>query len=324
MPQARNRFAVRRAAVLRAPANPDVVRWDVAVAQFLAECKRRGHTPATLSVYRSALLGPRTEEFRRDQKIEMVRDFTAAHLRAYEMELQAAELSPATVHQYHRTLKTFLGFCAREGMLVDERVHDVMAPRVPQTEPDAYTLDEEKRLLAAARHPRDRLILAFLLATGLRLSELIHLEVEDVVDLGRQGAYLRVRQGKGRKDRHVPLDDDIYRELQTYLRRVRPSGPGAVFIARRMKDEIRPMTGESLKTVLRRIGEDAGVHCHAHKFRHTFASRAITNGVDPITLQRVLGHTTLQMVSRYVHYSATDLVRAWRNAGTRSQAVSAR
>ena len=79
-----------------------------------------------------------------------------------------------------------------------------------------------------------------------------------------------------------------------------------------------------MKTVLRRIGEDAGVHCHAHKFRDTFASRAITNGVDPITLQRVLGHTTLQMVSRYVQYSATDLVRAWRNAGTRSQAISAR
>ena len=73
-----------------------------------------------------------------------------------------------------------------------------------------------------------------------------------------------------------------------------------------MNGEIRPTTGESLKTVLRRIGEDAGVHCHAHKFRHTFASGAITNGVDPITLQRVLGQRTLQMVSRYVHYSATD------------------
>ena len=169
-------------------------------------------------------LGPRTEEFRRDQKLEMVRDFTAAHLREYETELQEAELSPATVHQYHRTLKTFLGFCAREGMLVDERVHDAMAPRVPQTEPDAYTLDEEKRLLAAARHPRDRLILSFLVATGLRLSELIHLEVEDIVDLARHGAYLRVHQGKGRKDRHVPLDGDIYRELQTYLRRVRRQG----------------------------------------------------------------------------------------------------
>jgi site-specific recombinase XerD len=71
---------------------------------------------------------------------------------------------------------------------------------------------------------------------------------------------------------------------------------------------------EAVKSILVRVGEGAGVHCHAHKFRHTFASQAITNGVDPITLQGVLGHTTLEMVSRYVHYSAADLLEAW---GTR-------
>ncbi|MCU1287558.1 MAG: Phage integrase family, partial [Acidobacteriales bacterium] len=49
-------------------------------------------------------------------------------------------------------------------------------------------------------------------------------------------------------------------------------------------------------------GKETGIHVHAHKFRHTFASRAIAAGVVPITLQRVLGHTTLTMVSRYVHY----------------------
>ena len=302
----------------------DAVHWDVAVAEFMAECKRRGHTPATQSIYRSALLGPRMEMFRRDHSIDKVGDFTGPHLRQFETELQEAELSPSTVHQYHRTVKTFLGFCEREGMNVDERVHDVMAPRLPQVEPEAYTLDEQRRLLTAARHPRDHLILQFLLATGLRLSELIHLDIDDIVDLGRQGAYVRVRQGKGRKDRHVPLDEDMFKQLQGYLRRYRPAGPGPVFTARRANGEIRPMSGESLKTLLRRIGEDAGVHCHAHKFRHTFASRAIASGVDPITLQRVLGHTTLQMVSRYVHYSAADLIRAWRNGAARSEALATR
>jgi integrase/recombinase XerD len=71
------------------------------------------------------------------------------------------------------------------------------------------------------------------------------------------------------------------------------------------------MTPPALKSLLVRLGKDVGVECHAHKFRHTFASRAIADGVDPITLQRVLGHTTLTMVSRYVHYSPTDLLEAW-------------
>ena len=75
-----------------------------------------------------------------------------------------------------------------------------------------------------------------------------------------------------------------------------------------------------MKSILDRLGEEANVHCHAHKFRHTMASRAIADGVDPITLQRVLGHTTLEMVSRYVHYSAADLLDAWtvRRSGPRS------
>ncbi|MEA2616593.1 MAG: integrase/recombinase XerD [Chloroflexota bacterium] len=73
----------------------------------------------------------------------------------------------------------------------------------------------------------------------------------------------------------------------------------------------QPLTPQGLKALLVRLGKETGIHVHAHKFRHTFASRAIAAGVDPITLQRVLGHTTLTMVSRYVHYSPTDLLDAW-------------
>jgi integrase/recombinase XerD len=314
MPQARNKLADRpkRTPVLRRA--QDTRDWEQAAEIFLRDCRRRGHTPSTQSIYQSVLLGPRTQEFRRDEHVDKVSDLTADRLRQFEVELQEAELSPSTVHQYHRVLKTFLGFCSREGMGVDERVRDVAAPRLAQVEPGSYTPDEEGKLVGAARDPRDRMIVELLLTTGLRLSELIALEVEDIVDLGRQGAYLRVRQGKGRKDRNIPLDDAVYRQLQAYLRRHRPSGPGALFTARRAGGGLRPLSNEAIKSMLRRLGDETGIHCHAHKFRHTFASRAIADGVDPLTLQRVLGHTTLQMVSRYVHYSATDLMRAWRRA----------
>ncbi len=70
------------------------------------------------------------------------------------------------------------------------------------------------------------------------------------------------------------------------------------------------MTPDALESLLDRLGKDVGVHCHAPKFRYTFASRAIANGVDPITLQRALGHTTVTMVSRCVHYSRIALLEA--------------
>jgi site-specific recombinase XerD len=318
MPQARNRLADRPARVATPDGPVGTLPWEYAVENFLGECRRRRHTASTLSIYQTALLGPRIAEFRRDKEVETVSDFTADRLRQFETELQEAALAPATVHQYHRVLKTFLGFCAREGIGVDDRVRHVMGPRLDDIEPEAFTPEEERRLVATARDPRDRMIVELLLTTGLRLSELIALEVEDIVDLGRQGAYLRVRQGKGRKDRNIPLDEAVYRQLQAYLRRHRPSGPGALFTARRAAGGLRPLSNEAIKSMLRRLGDETGIHCHAHKFRHTFASRAIADGVDPLTLQRVLGHTTLQMVSRYVHYSAADLMKAWRRKGSGS------
>ena len=64
--------------------------------------------------------------------------------------------------------------------------------------------------------------------------------------------------------------------------------------------------------LLRRIGQETGIHVHAHKFRHTFATRALAAGVDSLVLQRALGHSTLATVNRYVHFQARDLLDAWR------------
>jgi site-specific recombinase XerD len=69
----------------------------------------------------------------------------------------------------------------------------------------------------------------------------------------------------------------------------------------------------SVHIVFRCLSQETGIHVHPHKFRHTFATRALAAGVDVMALQRVLGHTTLSMVSRYVHYQSDDLVRAWMN-----------
>jgi integrase/recombinase XerD len=67
-----------------------------------------------------------------------------------------------------------------------------------------------------------------------------------------------------------------------------------------------------VQLVMRRISMETGIRVHPHKFRHTFATRALSAGVDVMALQRVLGHTTLAMVSRYVHYQKADLIEAWK------------
>jgi integrase/recombinase XerC len=263
------------------------------------------------------LTSERTEHFRRDYRILKAADLTTENLKSFESELLEAGLSPRSVMQYHRVLKTFAAFCIREGYATDERILHVVGPKQEQREPEIFTHAEEKQMVAAADNDRDRLLVEFMLATGLRLQEVERVTIDDIVE-SPAGAYIRVRQGKGKKDRIVPLDtarNRLSRKLIRFSERSRPrdSQETAIFLTHRggTNGTGTPLTARGIQLVLRRIGEKTGIHIHPHKFRHTFATRALSAGVDPMALQRALGHTTLTMVSRYVHYQKDDLLEAW-------------
>src|SRR5207245_6799413 len=105
------------------------------------------------------------------------------------------------------------------------------------------------------------------------------------------------------------------KRLRDYIRQERgaAAASSALFVTRRSRDGVyEPLSGRAVQLMMRRISKDTGIRVHPHKFRHTFATRALSAGVDVMALQRVLGHTTLAMVSRYVHYQKSDLIEAWR------------
>jgi site-specific recombinase XerD len=165
---------------------------------------------------------------------------------------------------------------------------------------------ELERLLAVASR-RDRLIIALLLDTGLRLSELAGLRVGDLLPDG----YLRVR-GKGGKERLVPLGTVTEARLPDYLAHGRPRPVGRdvdhIFLAR----DGRPLSPVAIQHALRRLGRRAGltgVRTNPHTFRHTFAKLYLLNRGDLFSLQRILGHTTLDMVRRYVNLDTGEVKR---------------
>jgi integrase/recombinase XerD len=323
MPQAPMRPHRRRGdyeevgpAVAPETASPD---WSHAVDAFLRDARSRNCSPATIDNYRTYLTGSRAEQFLRDYGIRSVSDIAPSHLRDFQAELLDAGLSAGTVATFHRVIRNFLGFCRREGWGVGAETLQVAPPPQATNEPETYTESEVQLILAAARTGRDRFLVEFMLRTGLRLSEVASVTLDDIVT-GAEGPYLRIRQRKGPTDRIVPLDTSNYRfsrELHSYLRDERPAGakdPHLFLTTRRdpVTGEFGPLATQGIKMLLRRIGQDTGIHVHAHKFRDTFATQALAAGVDSLVLQRALGHSTLAMVNRYVHFQTRDLLDAWR------------
>ncbi len=301
----------------RSPRDSGPISWDYAVDAFLTAKRAANVSSSTLTNYEMHLRGGRARIFLADHKVGSPAHLTDEVLEAFQSELLSAGLSPALTHAYHRVWRNFAGFCIDRGFGTSLSILMVKAPKLPQKEPPIFTEDEIRRLGLAARSSRDRLIIETFLRTGLRLEELCTLDLTDLVD-GPEGHFLRVRGGKGAKDRIVPLDTDRVKfsaKLRRYITGERPADTNspAIFLSQHRKSGLYPrLSPRGVQLMLRRLGEDTGIHVYAHKFRHTFATRALAAGVDVMVLKRVLGHTTLAMVSRYVHYQRSDLLDAWR------------
>jgi site-specific recombinase XerD len=317
-----------RGAVAATPARRNVP-WEDAVVDFLRDKKGEGRAGGTLELYESYLSDSRIAAWRTDYAIREVGDITAEKLKAFRGELIGAGLSlQGGVSGRLRVMRNFLRWCRRNGYEADADAGDVHPPQVrwENVEPRTLTKAEERAVYQAARSDRDRFLFRFLLNTGLRVSEVegITLASIEEVDLpdGTTERILRVQQAKGRKDRHVPLNTRACprfdREIATYVRQVRPMATRtqALFLipSARGADRhaYRPLSTAAIKTLFARLALDTGIPIHPHVCRHTMASRWISAGVPPSVVKRALGHSSMRMVERYVHFDAADLAAAAR------------
>jgi len=173
----------------------------------------------------------------------------------------------------------------------------------PKTLPSVLSPDEVLRLLNAASPERDRVLLQVAYGCGLRLSELLHLQVGDI-DSARM--VIHVRQGKGAKDRLVPLSLRLLEELRAYWRRCRPR----TWLFPGHKPD-RPITSSNVQRRFGRLVKKVGLgkHCSMHTLRHSYATHLLEAGVDLLTLKALLGHRSLQTTAHYLHFSTHRLQR---------------
>ncbi len=206
------------------------------------------------------------------------------------------------------TIRSFYKYLTVKAKLMEENpVADLDSPKTPKSLPRYLTLDESRRLLNAVdgvNRQRDYCIICLFLNCGLRISELVGLNLQDIRD-----DSLRVR-GKGAKERVVYLNDSCVEALDDYLpvRRamIGPESGGAVFLSNRRRrisvDSVQVM----IKRTLLKAGLDSSKYS-AHKLRHTAATLMLQNGVDVRTLQEVLGHEHLNTTQIYTHVDNSEL-----------------
>ena len=308
------------------------MRLSHAIEVYLLAKEISGFSPNTLRNYRLTLGRLSTFLAPKDPKLDKI---SAHQLRAFLHQLQTEPpaanlliprevkpLGPKSIRNVHATLASFLGWAQTEGYVADNAAHAIEPPNPKPKVVEPFSEAEIKALLAEVGRGtdtelrlRDRSLLLFLLDTGVRISELCSLAMADV-DIRAGSARVR---GKGRldngrgKERIVMFGNRTRTALHRYLLiRGNDSAKGLLFAT----TDNRRLDRRHLATHLRRIGRRIGLaKCNPHRFRHSFAIMFLRNGGDIYTLQRLLGHSSLEMVKRYLAIAQTDLEVAHNKAG---------
>jgi integrase/recombinase XerD len=276
--------------------------------EFLARARAKNLAARTIEWYDRHSLG--FERWCTSHGVELARDLRGSHLDDFLVSMHETGVSPHTVRGAARTIKALSRFGFRKEYIPTEITKDFTMPKVPQVIIETFN-DEQLRALLGAPDQRkwvglrDRAMLTLMLDTLARVSEVTGLNVENV-DL--EDRSIRV-MGKGRKERDIPFGQVAAQAMHRYARSVEDQRSDDPFFisyrGRRMKreDVASSMRGYGLKARIE------GVRCSPHTLRHTGAKRFILNGGDVFTLQKLLGHTTLVMVRRYVELASVDVRR---------------
>lgn len=275
------------------------------VDEFLLDRRISGRSPKTIEWHRFALkkYGTFLSEFGYS---EQPSQWTTAIVRHFLAWITDQNYAQHTIASYARSFFAFSRWLVDEGYTETNVQGRIKRPPMPKDPKDPFTDDELRRLFVACDRSqmplRDRAILSLLLDCGLRASELKTLQM---TRLHLKEGMLSVH-GKGGKDRLVPFGDKTALALRRYINQERPASEkyNEVFLAKRGT----PFSINALLQIVRRLGERGKVvDVHPHRFRHTFAVSYLRNGGDPLSLQRMLGHTTLAMTNRYVNLNGEDL-----------------
>jgi integrase/recombinase XerD len=268
---------------------------------MLEELQRRNYSQTTVSSY-VKIVAAFAKHFDRPPD-----QMGPEQIRAYQVYLiNERKLNARTVGHHTAALRFFYCKTLKRAYPIEE----VPYPKAPRRLPTILTQEEAVRLIDAASNLFHRAMLMTVYSTGMRRAEMCQLKVADI-DSDRM--LIHIRQGKGRRDRGVPLSPKLLETLRQYWLWMKPKTylfPGTVNSSRADKPITPKMLWEACREAAQRAGITKAVR--PHLLRHSFATHLLEGGADLPTLQALLGHADLKPTSIYLHLSERHL----RAAGT--------
>lgn len=276
----------------------------------------RRASPLTVANYRRDLL--RLRDFCQRREIGTWHDLDAPRVRLYVAELHKAGLSGRSVQRQLSSLRSFYRYLLREGHVAADPAAGIGAPKSPRRLPKSLSPDETARLMEVAPGDRaairDRALLEVFYSSGLRLAEIVALNLEDL----RGDGTLRVT-GKGGKVRIVPVGRMAQRALQAWLteRGAAPPRTNGVFLGARGGR----ISARTVQRMVARRARQQGLAqpVYPHMLRHSFASHVLESSGDLRAIQELLGHASISTTQIYTHLDFQHLAKVYDQAHPRAR-----
>lgn len=276
--------------------------------EYYKDCYVRGLTSSTIADYYNKL-----EKFK-----AYVGDIDCSTIslnmcKNYIAWLRTHLKSTVSVQSYIRSLKAYLSWLYAFNILLVDVSSTLKLPKARSDVISVLTSDEVNRLYCSLECPdvlltlRNKVIVSLMLDSGLRLDE--------VVSLKRSNVFLDERYiivyGKGSKSRFVSFGNISYGFLCSYLKQVTPYLPFDSLLFSYAEDgSFKPLTRDTIRNLFRKLKSKSSIsRLYPHLLRHTFATKYLENGGDIYSLQSLLGHTSLDMVKKYLHLSSSRIIR---------------
>lgn len=261
------------------------------------------------------------KEYLQQQGVEQVQEVSETSLNSYILFLEREGKAASTVSRYIASFKGFFEYCYKQGVIMTDPAERLKPPKVERKFPQILSVEEVKRLLEqpdihSDKGIRDKAMLELLYATGIRVSELISLKLEDV-NLDMEYVICHEKT----KDRIVPFGSDARSALQKYLEKTRmqmmgTEEKGQLFV----NCSGQPMSRQGFWKLIKYYGEKAEIEKEItpHTFRHSFAAHLLENGADAQSVQKMMGHSDVSAVQKYVDMQIGNVREVYKKFHPRS------